>query len=114
MKVVRMRSLLRLRLSGYSNPGLRDIAEVPKGTRRPIDSDNLRHNRAVLFLLKPERERCRTAPTQPGERKTIVSMPGICLACRRPHKQPSFMKVTKRRGTLWISAFRDHGTPSFG
>src|SRR4029077_19404723 len=36
MKVVRMRSPLCIRPSGYLNRGLRDVAEVPKGTRRPI------------------------------------------------------------------------------
>ena len=56
MKVVRMR-LLRIRSSGSSNRWLHDIADVAKGTGRLTDSDNLRHNRAVLSFLKPERER---------------------------------------------------------
>jgi len=77
-KVVEARSLEPLRLFRITVLG--DIAEFPRGLRAIVDSDNLRHNRAPLPFLEPERERSRTAPTQPCRDEPIVPLPGICFA----------------------------------
>jgi len=84
-----------IRFPSCANPlqGLRTARRrrCSEGTRRPIDRDNSRHNRAVSSFLKSERQPCRAAPTQPGEHKTVIPKSGICFIRRRPHEQTSLI-----------------------